>query len=287
MQLTKHPIIVRLLARAAYWWNKARLPAPAIARAANTLLPPVHHPLHSHYPATTHPIGRVGLFLGCIAGPFDQRTHESAITLLTRLGYEVLIPQQQQCCGALAQHHGQPQQAAAHAEHNRKIFGSLQLDAVLFSTTGCGAQLLEQHSATPPYREICEFIHQSPGLDRVEFSPLPQQASLHHPCSLRNVLQGTTAVEQLLQQIPNLEWHELGPTGGCCGAAGSHQIREPKTAAALRGPKLDELKKSPTTLLLTTNYGCALHFAEGLIQQQQRVEVLHPVTLLARQLSPH
>jgi glycolate oxidase iron-sulfur subunit len=285
--LSRKPKLIQLLAVASRWWHRLRLPAPTIAQAAAALLPTAPSSLRSHYPASGEQIGRVGLFPGCVAGPFDQQTHQSAITLLNRLGYEVVVPQQQQCCGALAQHHGRRQQATAHASHNRALFAQQAPDAILFSSSGCGAQLVEQGGAELPYREICDFILQSPRLDTLHFQPLPQRVSLHHPCSLRNVLRGSEAVEQLLQRIPSLDWSELGPNPNCCGAAGSHQIREPALAATLRQPKLEALQQSAAKLLLTTNYGCALHLAEGVLQQQQRVELLHPITLLARQLSPH
>lgn len=287
-QLSAHPTVVTMLAHAGQWWRALKLPLPAIANAALTRLPDKLLKLQNHYPASGTPIGRVGLFLGCITRPFDQQTHQSAITLLTRLGYEVVIPKQQQCCGALAQHNGMPEQAALHNSANQQTFNQLPLDAVLFSSTGCGVQLIEtaQQNGTP-YREICDFIQQSPAVDQLKFLPLKQEVALHHPCSLRNVLQTSSSIEQLLQLIPKLCWHELGPNPNCCGAAGSHQISEPKTAARLRKPKLDALQQHGAERLLTTNYGCALHFAEGLQQQNSAIEVLHPITLLARQLSPH
>ncbi len=287
LQLATRPKLTQLLARITTGWKRLHLPAPSLITAATRLLPRTHHSLLSHYPAVGNRVGTVGLFLGCITRPFDQQTHQASITLLTQLGYEVIIPQQQQCCGALAQHHGDNQQAEALSNQNRRVFDQHPLDAILFSSSGCGTQLVEHNHGNIPYREVCDFIAEAPNLHQLNLRPLQQQVSLHHPCSLRNVLQGTSAVEQLLQQIPSIRWSELGPTASCCGAAGSHQIREPETAAKLRQPKLDALQQSGAELLLTTNYGCALHFAEGLLQQQRNVEVLHPVTLLARQLSPH
>ncbi len=288
LQLSRHPRLIEALARTGKWWQRLRLPLPSTTDAALSLLPNNVDALQEHYPAIEAPIGRVGLFLGCITRPFDQQTHQSAITLLTRLGYEVIIPKQQQCCGALAQHNSAPEQAAQHTFANQQAFDQQSLDAILFSSTGCGVQLTETaNDSTLPYREVCGFILQSPTLNQLSFHPLNRKVALHHPCTLRNVLQNPSTVEQLLQVIPELSWQELGPNPNCCGAAGTHQISEPETAAALRQPKLDALQQQQADLLLTTNYGCALHFAEGVQQQHRSIEVLHPVTLLARQLSPH
>lgn len=279
------PHLIQGLSKAAKLWRKTGLPLPSIGAVAVDRLPQDTRPLNAHYPAVGNALGTVGLFLGCISRPFDLQTHHSAIQLLNQLGYNVSIPQQQQCCGALAQHHGSLQRAAELAHTNHTLFSEQKLEAVLFTSSGCGVQLQEQApSHSPPYMEICDFILQSPTLNTLQLTPIRERIALHHPCSLRNALKGTAAVEQLLQQIPELDYCELGPNPNCCGAAGSHQIREPKTAAILRQPKLDALQQSGATLLISTNYGCALHLGEGVDQWQLAIEVLHPVTLLARQL---
>ncbi len=280
------PKLLQGVATAASLWGRARLPLPAIGRAAI-------RPLHSgsatggmghHYPATGEPVGRVGLFLGCVAGPFDRQTHNDAITLLTRLGYDVVVPERQQCCGAVSQHHGNPQQAEALAAVNRGAFGSEPLDAILFTSSGCGVQLVEHGDLPAPCIEICDFLLQNPRISQLELEASGERISLHHPCSLTNVLNGSAAVEKLLQLIPGIKPLPLGPDSSCCGAAGSHRLREPETADRLRAPKLDALHEAGADLLVTTNYGCALHLAEGMEKRGTPIEVIHPVTLLARQL---
>ncbi len=282
--LSRHPGVVQGIATTARQWKRLKLPLPAIGEAATQPLTRSTAQLEPYYPAKREPIGRVGLFLGCITRPFDIETHHAAIKLLTQLGYEVFIPREQQCCGALAQHHGNPDQAIQHAAANQNAFGTTAVDAILFSSSGCGVQLIEQGQLDTPCIEICNFITQSPTLKQLMFKPLKHHTALHHPCSLNNVLNGSSAVEKLLQQLPSLTITPLGPDQRCCGAAGSHQLQEPETAAALRHPKLEALQQSRASLLLTTNYGCALHLAEGLLKTGNPVETLHPVTLLARQL---
>ncbi len=55
-------------------------------------------------------------------------------------------------------------------------------------------------------------------------------------------------------------------------------------AAALRDDVLDQIADSQPSLLLTSNPGCAMHIRAGLKQRGLGIEVIHPVTLLARQL---
>lgn len=278
------PAAIRALARVTRIWNQFRLPLPALGKAAAAPLADGVQPIAGRYPAAGKPTGRIGLFLGCMANPFDQRTHHDAIQLLAQLGYEVIIPKEQQCCGALPQHHGNPTQTAALAEQNRNAFDGQSLDAILFTSTGCGIQLVEKSALPAPVMEICHFLLSNPNWKKLNFRPSSQKVALHHPCSLRNTLQGDRAVEQLLEQIPQQKITLLGSNAQCCGAAGSHRLRHPESADQFRQPKIDSLIESRAEVLLTTNYGCALHLAEGAILQNHSVEVLHPVSLLSRQL---
>lgn len=283
----EQPRLLQLAATTTSLLYRFRFPLPALGNAAAQLLPAAPKKLQTHYPSKRERIGHVGLFLGCVAGPFDQQTHQAAVTLLTHLGYEVTIPETQQCCGALSLHQGDPESAARLAHANRLAFGEKPLDAILFSSSGCGVQLIEQSALPAPCIEICQFLLQSPNWGQLQFQPLALTVLLHHPCSLSNVLQGTTSVEQLIRKIPDITIVPLSADQSCCGAAGSHRLREPETASKLRQPKVDTAIESGITTLLTTNYGCALHLKEGLlVEKEEKITVLHPVILLARALDP-
>jgi glycolate oxidase iron-sulfur subunit len=55
-------------------------------------------------------------------------------------------------------------------------------------------------------------------------------------------------------------------------------------ADALRADKLAAIRDAAPEYLVTSNIGCALFLAEGLRSSSPAIEVLHPVTLVARQL---
>jgi glycolate oxidase iron-sulfur subunit len=71
----------------------------------------------------------------------------------------------------------------------------------------------------------------------------------------------------------------------CCGAAGSHMLEFPARAAALRERVFDNFPQAAPDLLLTANIGCRLHLGTGLHERGARIEVEHPLTLLAQQLA--
>jgi glycolate oxidase iron-sulfur subunit len=61
-------------------------------------------------------------------------------------------------------------------------------------------------------------------------------------------------------------------------------LREPKMADDLLAPKIAALKTLRPHFLATSNIGCALHLKGGLRRAGLKIEVLHPVALLDRQL---
>ncbi|MGR9088916.1 MAG: (Fe-S)-binding protein [Gammaproteobacteria bacterium] len=265
-----------------------------LSRADKIAPLPVSTALKTRYPVSLKR-GTVALFTGCIGDRFDRETLTAAIKVLNRIGFEVLVPKRQACCGAIHYHNGEQETAKRLMKKNLDVFSEMQLDAIIYCATGCGSQLMEYprifedidaHTASTFHDklfEISEFVERQ-GLESMSFKPCRQKASVHEPCNQRNVLKNQQAVYRLLQKIPALEVNELADNHLCCGAGGSYMLTHPENADALRDLKWNQVEKSPADYLVTTNIGCALHLATA--QQAGRaVEILHPITLIARHLN--
>ncbi len=231
--------------------------------------------------------GRVALFTGCVSRITDQPALLAAIKLLTGIGFEVVVPKQQSCCGALHQHNGQPEVAAELAANNQQAFNKLELDAIVYIASGCGTQLrdypLSGHNLGAPVSDICTFLSDSGMLGQLPLLPLNRKVLIHTPCSARRLAGTEASVAELLRQIPNADLQTL-PNTGCCGAAGSYLLTQPKMADNLRQATLEQIRQKEQNILVTTNTGCALHLAAGLGLSHDRVDVMHPVQLIAQQL---
>ena len=258
-------------------------------RRLDNLLPalPKSPRLQPFYPAHKPASGRVALFTGCVGRITDQPALHASVRLLTRLGFEVAVPDQQSCCGALHQHNGQPAVAAQLAETNCRAFNALNLDAILYVASGCGAQLMEYAESgqklEAPVSDICTFLGKSGLPKNLRFSPLQRKVLIHHPCSSRRLPGAGAGVTELLRLIPGIDLQTL-PDTGCCGAAGSYLLMQPAMADRLRQPTLKQVEQRGCDILVTSNTGCALHLAAGLGLSSGEIEVIHPVQLLAQQL---
>lgn len=299
LQTVASPLRLRLGARLMHitrgtglslWMRWAGQPAPANTRGWQQLISetPKQHPWKPQYPALGSQRGSVALFLGCVANVLDQASLDAAIGLLRHCGYRVLVPARQDCCGALHYHSGDRVEAGRLAEKNASAFAITGLDAVISLASGCSSHLLSHpHADTPTEKvfDILDFLQRHGGLSSADFLPLPRKVAVHEPCSLRNGLRQESLPYRLLALIPELELVPLPGNSHCCGAAGSYMLEHPTMADALLTDKLDAIGQVSPDILVSNNIGCALHLAAGLRQNDQPIEVLHPVSLLARQLS--
>ena len=256
------------------------------------------------YPAVGMQRRSVGLFLGCVARLVDVETLNSTIVVLNRLGYTVHVPSTQTCCGALYQHSGDTIKAMLLMQQNQKAFGELKLSKVITTASGCGLQLAEssissghgerhhtgkkekQHDSdfSSQIIDINKFLVLADGWSDLEIKPLSTKIAVQDPCSLRNTLRDQAHVYTLLAHIPEAQVIPLPGNDQCCGAAGTYFIDQPEFAMKLQAEKISVLADSDIRYLVTSNIGCSLHMASGLRAVGSSIEVLHPVTLLARQM---
>ena len=246
--------------------------------------------LAAYSPPSSPHRGDVALFTGCIGKLADSTTLKTTLSLLNRIGYGVHVPEQQGCCGSLHQHNGETDRARSLARTNRQAFSGLEVEAIIGTLSGCTAQLAEspelpaeEKPFPAPVIDICDFLAALEWPDQVTFKPLPQRVAIHEPCSVTNVMKRPGIIHRMLQHIPQIEMVELANTQ-CCGAAGSYMITQKENAQSLRRLKLEAVRQSGATLLVSNNVGCARHMEGGLTEAGVNVEIIHPVELLARQL---
>jgi glycolate oxidase iron-sulfur subunit len=244
------------------------------------------------YPATGPRQGQVLLFRGCVNSMVDGSTLQSAIRVLRRFGFDVRVPQNQTCCGAVFAHDGDVTTANTLAASNVEAFSGKDTP-VINVASGCGTFLTEygqmDHGAefdgfAARVVDINTFLTSAQWPENLSIRPLRATALVQDPCSLRNVLHQQQAVYDLLGHIPNLEIVPLPENDVCCGGAGTYVLREPAMANTLRKTKIRHIEQRKGDYLVSANIGCAIHLANGLREMENPPETVHPVVLIDRQL---
>jgi glycolate oxidase iron-sulfur subunit len=254
-----------------------------LANAEAMLVKPTLWPLAASYPARVVSRGRVALFTGCLAEHLDRETLLATIRLLNVTGYEVLVPEAQGCCGAIHQHNGQS--AADLMANNITVFNALDVKAVLYAASGCGAMLSEYQTEdsaasqrfTRRLVDVNEFLLTHWPED-LQLMPSSRKVAVHEPCSQRNVLKNQSSVYALLQKIPELQITALADNQLCCGAGGTYLLSHPQNAGRLREMKQQCIVAAEADNVVSSNFVCAAYLdIEG-------DKAYHPLVLLAGQL---
>jgi glycolate oxidase iron-sulfur subunit len=279
---------------------------------AESLMPEVDiGKLAEHYPTNKPRRGNVALFTGCISDHFDRNTLLASIKVLNFIGFDVLVPKEQTCCGAIHQHQGNTAVAGKMAALNTKVFNALTVDAIITTASGCGLILNEYEQDNgdetsntlrfgSPLFDITEFLNLNwpDDISLKECHADARKIAVHEPCSQRNVpfprqslgmreivSQGAWNRHQhvyaLLKKIPGITVIPLPENQICCGAGGVHMLTHPEIAEPLRNTKLADFEHSQADVLVSTNIGCALHLNAGPALNK----VVHPVVLLAELLA--
>ncbi len=233
----------------------------------------------------------VALFSGCMGRLLDGETVNSAKALLNRLGYRVVMPEAQNCCGAVALHDGDFTVAEALASQNSQAFSGAQI--VLTIASGCGATLLDYPSRFPAVvetkhlagkvKDVSQFLVEN-WPDDIPLKALPKKVFIHTPCSLKNVMRQPSGPEQLLGKIPEIELIKDSESQHCCGAAGTYLLDYPETAKRLADGLIEQIEVLNPDYLVSSNIGCAMHLRASIAARGLKTEVVHPIVLLEKAL---
>jgi glycolate oxidase iron-sulfur subunit len=214
--------------------------------------------------------GRVALVTGCVMPVLFGSTHRNTIRLLENCGWEVCIPRDQACCGALHAHLGKLDAARDFARRNIETFESTKADYVVVNAAGCGSTLKEYHEllgADPAWesrarlfsgkvRDLTEMLE--PASFSASESRLTEWVTYHDACHLGHAQRITKQPRELIKAVAGDRYVELPESDLCCGSAGTYNLTEPAMAAQLGRRKVANILKTRATTVVTTNPGCLL-----------------------------
>lgn len=233
--------------------------------------------------------GNIALFTGCISESLDPKTVTASINILNHLGYDIYVPEQQVCCGALHLHEGNTQQAETFAKKNISIFNQEKnISAVVSLVNGCTSQLREYpqmeltENFSPAVKDIVEFLAEIEWPENIKLQSLNKSIALQIPCSLQNSLRAEDKLISLMKRVPQLKINTI--YNKCCGAAGSYFLRQAKLSDQLKEQAISEINKNVPDFIVSSNLGCALQLKSGLSESENHSQIIHPVVLLEQQL---
>ena len=310
------PLLLRAVGRMLRWYQasglewlvrRLRLTAllPRDLRELEPLTPRVQRDfsdalIGEHELPAGKPRRRVGMLTGCVQDLTYPHVNRDTVDVLLANGCEVVTPGHQHCCGSLHAHNGELYWAREMARRNidamERAAGSLDaLDAIVSNAAGCGSHLKHYDHLladdrryagrarvwSEKLRDIHEWL--------VEIGPVapvagavPQTVTYHEACHLCHGQKITRQPRELLQLIPGLQLVELPESAWCCGSAGVYNITQPEMSQKLLARKMANIAKTGAPVVASANPGCCVQLEAGARASGSGVEIVHPITLLAR-----
>jgi glycolate oxidase iron-sulfur subunit len=256
------------------------------------LLPGSPKATGSNHPRPTY---RVGLLTGCVQDLIYSDVNRDTADVLLANGCAVVTPPSQACCGSLHAHNGEYEMAKDYARKLLDHFDLDRLDAIITNAAGCGSHLKHfdrllhddpRYAAraaqwSEKVRDISEWLVEI-DFRAPERPGAEARVTYHDACHLCHGQKITAQPRELLAKIPGLQIAPLPESMWCCGSAGIYNLIQPEMADKLLRRKLDHIASTGATVVATGNPGCLLQISNGLAARGVKIEVVHPVTLLAR-----
>lgn len=233
--------------------------------------------------------GRVALLGGCAQRVLRPQINDATIRFLNHIGYDVVLPDGEGCCGALVLHMGKEAEGQEFAKRNIDVWWALReqgpLDAIIISASGCGTTVKDYghlFAQDPDYAEKARFIS-SITKDITEFAAALQldapqgwtdiRVAYHSACSMQHGQRIHEPPRKLLRNA-GFTVMEIPEAHICCGSAGTYNILQSDIANELRERKRSSIARVKPDVVATGNIGCINQLTGG------PAPIVHTVELL-------
>ncbi|MGJ7912572.1 (Fe-S)-binding protein [Neobacillus sp. LXY-1] len=251
-------------------------------------------------PEHLEPVGmkthRVAFFSGCLMDSLFLKTNDATMKLMQLAGCEIVIPQDQTCCGALHGHYGEKTSSKDLAKRNISAFEELNVDFIITNAGGCGGFLVDYghllkdepewveraKNFSNKIKDISEILVAVDFHKKVKLELPSQIITYQDSCHLRNVMKTEAAPRTLLRSINGAVYQEMNDAGHCCGSAGIYNIIESEMSMKMLDYKMEQAKQTQAATIVTANPGCLLQMKLGIEKEglSTKMRGVHIVDLL-------
>jgi glycolate oxidase iron-sulfur subunit len=281
--------LARLMFKASLVRGRLRF-ALALLLASRSPLPKVKSAANAQ--SKTRTLERVAILRGCVMEGLFREANRATERVLVRHGCELLDAEGQMCCGALHTHAGQLDTAKQLARKNIDAFLESGAERIIVNAAGCGAAMKEYAAllADDPLfadrarefsskvRDVSEYLVEQ-GINKPT-KAVERRVAYDAPCHLIHAQRIAQAPIDLLGQIPGITLLPLRGSESCCGGAGIYNLQHPELSDPILRDKIESIRESGAEIVATANPGCIMQIGAGILMNELKVKVVHPIELL-------
>jgi len=240
---------------------------------------------------------KVGYFTGCMTDFVFPELGKHIVDFLTRNGVEVVVPEEQGCCGApVFLGAGDFDTGRRLADTNVKAFEGV--DYIISDCATCTSSLKdyvkfladtsERKEAYTKFgeriKDISEFLVDVLKLPSSAYQPAPgvkgKKVTWHDPCHLVRHLGIKDQPRQIIKSIPGVEYVEMPNADRCCGMAGTFSIYYYDLSKKIAGKKVEAIESTGADIVVSSCPGCEIQLIDSTVQHKSPVKVMHIMELL-------
>jgi L-lactate dehydrogenase complex protein LldE len=240
---------------------------------------------------------QVALFITCFNDTLFPNTGKAVVSIVERLGHQVIFPEEQTCCGQMHFNTGYQAEAMPLIRRFVEIFS--QYEAIVSPSASCVGMVrdmyrfaAEVHQDTKLANEVAllaervyefsVFIVNRLGIQDVG-AYYPHRVTYHPTChSLRGIKVGD-APEQLLRAVRGIDYVPLTQSNECCGFGGTFAVKNADTSMAMLGDKIRHILDTRAEVCVAADNSCLMHIGGALHRQRSGVRIAHLAEILAAQ----
>ncbi|MFW2371927.1 MAG: (Fe-S)-binding protein [Gammaproteobacteria bacterium] len=236
---------------------------------------------------------RVALFVTCLIDLIRPRAGFAAVRLLQLAGCEVVVPEQQTCCGQPAYNNGDADNARAIA---CQVIDYLEgFSHVVIPSGSCAGMIVHHYprlfDQEPAWQqraeqlagrcyELTQFLVDVVGMTNFN-AYYSGKVTYHDSCSARREMHVYEQPRLLLDKVTGLTRVEPEDSEQCCGFGGTFSVKFAEISTAIVDAKVKHIGQTGADTLVAGDLGCLLNIAGRLSRQHKPIKAFHIAELLA------
>lgn len=248
---------------------------------------------------------RIGLFIPCYVNDFYPEAAMATLEVLENLGFDVVYPETQKCCGQPFINNGLVQEAMPLAAHFLDTFG--EYDCIVAPSSSCVGTVRERYkdvvqdkvryeNVQKKVYELCEFLHDVVGVESLYFpKSFHGKVGLHNSChatrelhlaaSSELVIPHYSKIKAVLQKVEGIDIVEP-KRDECCGFGGTFSLMEPDVSAMMGRERIADHRSGGVTLMAGVDMSCLMHM-QGIAERDGiAMRFVHVAQILAGRITP-
>jgi L-lactate dehydrogenase complex protein LldE len=238
---------------------------------------------------------RIALFVTCLGDALHPEVGRATVTLLERLGHEVVFPADQTCCGQMHVNTGYQREALPLVRHHVETFEPY--DVIVAPSGSCVGCVRHQHAmvargahddrlaeradavAARTY-ELSELLVDVLGVEDVG-AYYPHRVTYHPTCHSLRMLRVADKPLRLLRNVRGMTLLELPESDQCCGFGGTFALKNADTSTAMLADKMRNVLSTGAEVATAGDASCLMHIGGGLSRLRSGTRTVHLAEILA------